>query len=278
MESFIHAIILGIIEGITEFLPISSTGHLILTGHALDFKDTAEVFTVVIQVGAIGAVLGYYRKDLWQRFIGLLHWQKEAVTFWTLLALGTIPAGIIGLALDSSMEHITTPAVIAWALIIGGIILWIVDRKPRGGMQAHGVHKQEDIDFSQITLKRALAIGAGQCVAIIPGVSRSGATIVSGLLSGLNRPTATAFSFYLSIPVLVMASAYKLVKHGDAIQTIPGGVTSLILGILFSFVTAWLAIAWLLKFIATHDFRPFAYYRIGFGIVLLILLGVGVIE
>jgi undecaprenyl-diphosphatase len=271
MYALLEAIILGIVEGITEFLPISSTGHLILTERVLEFKDSQDLFTVVIQVGAILAVIWFYRQDLTQKTAGLIRRERDAIRFWKLLALGTIPAGIVGLLLDKSMEHITTPGVIAAALILGGIILWLVDRRPTPRVRT----KNEQVDFRELSLRRALLIGLGQCVAIVPGVSRSGATIVSGLATGLNRPTATAFSFYLSIPVLILASGYKLAKYSDSIHTLPGGAGALIIGLIFAFITALFAISWLLKYISHHSFRPFAYYRIGLGLLVAALLATG---
>lgn len=268
MIEFLQALLLGVIEGITEFLPISSTGHLILTQELIGFKDTHELFTVVIQLGAIAAVVWYYRRDLWQKSVGLLRRESAALNFWKILALGTIPAGVIGLAFDKISTAISIPAVIAFALIIGGIILWLVDNKP--------VHRTEKlVSLDTITPKQALLVGLGQCVAMVPGVSRSGATIVSGLAVKLNRPTATAFSFYLSIPVLVLASAYKLAKYSADIPSISGGWAGIVIGLVAAFFTALLAVSWLLRYIAHHNFKPFAIYRIVLGILLLLAVSVG---
>jgi undecaprenyl-diphosphatase len=260
-----EAIILGIVEGLTEFLPVSSTGHLIIAGDILNFKDAQDIFTVVIQVGAIAAVIWYFRNDLAQRITGLLQRDKQAIRFWTLLVIATIPAGILGLLLDTYMEKITVPVVVAWALIVGGIILWLVDRKPV-------VQREIKPNIDGITTKQAWLVGLAQCVAMIPGVSRSGATIVGGLGAGMDRPTATAFSFYLSIPVLVMASAYKLVVHRDTVGDISGGLVAILVGILFAFITALAAVSWFLHYVSRHNFKPFAYYRIALGIIILIWL------
>lgn len=268
MIEFLQALLLGIVEGITEFLPISSTGHLILTRELINFKDTHELFTVVIQVGAIAAVIWYYRRDLWQKTVGLFRRDATAINFWKILTLGTIPAGIIGLAFDKVSSAISVPLVIALALIVGGVVLWLVDNKP---VRAHN----DPVELEQITAKQALLIGLGQCVAMVPGVSRSGATIVSGLAVKLNRPTATAFSFYLSIPVLVLASAYKLMKYSSDIPSITGGWTSIIVGLVAAFFTALLAVSWLLRYIAHHNFKPFAVYRIALGAILLLALAAG---
>ncbi|MCA9327077.1 undecaprenyl-diphosphate phosphatase [Candidatus Saccharibacteria bacterium] len=265
MIHILQAILLGIVEGVTEFLPISSTGHLIVAEKALGYHDVQDLFTVVVQVGAIAAVVWFYRQDLTEKTVGFFKRDAAALNFWKLLVVATIPAGIIGLALDKHMQSITTPGVVATTLILGGIVLWLVDRKP--------VHAGNDpVELGRITTKQALLVGLGQSVAIIPGVSRSGATIVSGLALGLNRPTATAFSFYLSIPVLVLASAYKLLKYHSDISALPGGLTALMFGLVAAFITALLSISWLLRYIAHHNFKPFAYYRIALGTLIFVLL------
>ncbi len=270
MLQLLQALILGIVEGITEFLPISSTGHLIVAEKAIGFHDNHELFTVVIQFGAIAAVIWFYRKDLIAKTIGLFRRETAAIRFWEILVIATIPAGIFGLLLDKHMQSITTPFVVACTLILGGIILWLVDRKP--------VHAHDDpVELEAVTRKQALLIGLGQSVAIIPGVSRSGATIVSGLALKLNRPTATAFSFYLSIPIMVLASAYKLMKYHSDISALPGGLPSLIVGLVAAFFTALLAISWLLRYIAHHNFKPFAIYRIVAGTVILLLLALNIL-
>lgn len=262
----IEAIILGIVEGLTEFLPISSTGHLILVEELLGFSDPEEIFAVVIQVGAIAAVIWYYRHDLWQRVKGLFHREKQAIRFWKLLAIGTLPASLLGLLIESQMDYIATPAVIAWALILGGIVLWLVDRKPVE-------RKKDEPKVDAIRWRQAWYVGIGQCLALVPGVSRSGATIISGLFAGMDRATATAFSFYLSIPVLVLASAYKLAKNPEAVADISGGALAILFGMIAAFCTALLAVAWLLRYISRHNFRPFAYYRIIAGIAVLVWTG-----
>jgi undecaprenyl-diphosphatase len=268
MIHILQAIILGIVEGVTEFLPISSTGHLIVAEKAVGYKDINELFTVVVQLAAIAAVVWFYRKDLVAKTLGFFRRDTAALNFWKILAIGTIPAGLFGLLLDSSMSSLTTPVVVGSMLIVGGVVLWVVDRKP--------VSRHDDsVDLADITTRQAVLVGLGQAVAIIPGVSRSGATIVSGLAVKLNRPTATAFAFYLSIPIMVMASGYKLLKYHSDVANLPGGFPALALGLAAAFVTALLAITWLLRYIAHHNFKPFAIYRIFAGAVILLLVAVG---
>ena len=265
MLYIIQAVILGIVEGITEFLPISSTGHLIVTQKLLGFKDQHDLYTVVIQLGAIAAVVWFYRQDLLEKTLGLFRKDTAALNFWKILIVGTIPAGVIGLLLDKSLEKFTTPLIVAVSLIVGAIVLWAVDNKP--------VASAEKADGAEtISVKNALLVGLGQCVAMIPGISRSGATIVSGLAVGLNRPTATALSFYLSIPVLMLASAYKLAKYHAEIPNITGGYAALSVGLIVSFMTALAAVSWLLRYIAHHNFRPFAIYRFVAGLAILLLI------
>jgi undecaprenyl-diphosphatase len=259
------AIILGIVEGVTEFLPISSTGHLIVAEKLLGFHDVQDMFTVVVQLGAILAVVWFYRQDLLQKLFGLLRWQAEAVRFWQVLIVATIPAGIIGLLLNDSMDRIAKPLVVGITLILGGIILWIVDHKP-------AKRTEQVIDIAGIPFKRALTVGLGQSIAIVPGVSRSGATIVTGLATGLNRPTATALSFYMSIPVMVLASGLKLTHGSSQLSELAGGSVALIAGVVAAFITALFSVSWLLKYISHHNFKPFAYYRIGAGIIILLLV------
>ncbi len=270
MLALIQAIVLGIIEGVTEFLPISSTGHLIVSEKILNFHDKNELFTVVIQLGAIAAVVWYYRKDLIEKTLGFFKRDKAALNFWLILAIGTVPAGIFGLLLDKPMQGLTIPFYVAVSLILGGIILWFVDRKPAG-------ERAPKTDLATITKKQAILVGLGQAIAIFPGVSRSGASIVTGLAVGLNRPTATAFSFYLSIPVMVLASGYKLVKYYDQVPNVTGGWPALIVGVIASFVTALFAIKWLLRYITRHNFRIFAIYRIVIGFIILFLIAAGIL-
>jgi undecaprenyl-diphosphatase len=244
----LQAILLGIIEGLTEFLPISSTGHLVVAEQAIGYKDAAEIFTVVIQIGAIAAVLWHYRRDLFERCRGLLQGGRGALTFWRNWIIATIPAGI------------------AASLIIGGLLIWLIEELHRSKLAPRQVR------LEQISVKQSLQIGLYQILALVPGVSRSGATIMGGLLSGLDRVTATAFSFYLSLPILILAGGLKLMKHHDMVGQITGGSAALIMATVAAFITALAAITWLLKYVAHHNFKPFAYYRIILGILILTVL------
>jgi len=266
MTAILHAILLGIVEGFTEFLPISSTGHLIVAEHVIGYKDTAQTFTVVVQLGAVAAVAWYYRNDLLKKLSGLFKGQKKAQKFWINLVIASIPAGFIGLLLDSTMEKYAVTSTVAVALIVGGFIL----------LGAEALFATKDVENRQeldsISPKQALGVGVAQVFALIPGVSRSGATIVGGMFAGLNRLTAATFSFYMSLPILGLASIYKLVKGREQLAALPGGVTALACGIIAAFISALFVVSWLLKYVSTHNFKPFAYYRILFGIFLLVLL------
>lgn len=267
MIHILQALVLGIVEGLTEFLPISSTGHLIITEKLLGYKDIDDLFTVVVQIGSISAVIWHYRLDLIEKTTGFFRRDKTAMNFWKIIVIGTIPAGIFGLLLDKTMNAMTTPLVIAISLILGGILMWIIDHKPVPQRRA-----ETEVVLTDISTKQALLVGCGQALAIVPGVSRSGATIMSGLLVKLDRPTATAFSFYLAIPVMVLATAYKLLKYHSDIASLPGGLPALVVGLIAAFVTGLMAVSWLLHYISQHNFKFFAYYRIGLGVILLALI------
>ena len=266
MEIF-QAIILGIIEGFTEFLPISSTGHLIVAEDLMNYKDTAEVFAVVIQMGAIAAVLWFYRMDLIDKVAGLLKRDKESVQFWMNWILATIPAGVIGFALKDKLSTYAVATTVAIALIVGGIIIWLIETYHTATKNPSG-----EAHLEKLTLSQAVKMGCYQVIALIPGVSRSGATIMGGLLSGVDRVTATAFSFYLSIPILLLAGTYQLIKHSDDLSSVAGGGPAIIAGTIAAFVTALISIKWLLHYVARHDFKIFAYYRIILGIIILLAL------
>jgi undecaprenyl-diphosphatase len=258
----LKAAIMGVVEGLTEFLPISSTGHLILAGSLLNFLDEAKrsVFEIAIQTGAIFAVVLVY----WQKIrstVVALPTQRQAQMFAWRVFLGFLPAVVLGLLFGKQIKaHLFNPVVVATTFIVGGfIILWAERRAP----SATRVMEADDM-----TWKDALKVGLVQCLAMIPGTSRSGATIIGGMLMGLSRKAATDYSFYLAIPTLVGAGAYSLYKE-RALLTM-GDVPLFAVGLVFSFISAWLCVRWLLRFISTHSFVGFAYYRIAFGVVVLI--------
>jgi undecaprenyl-diphosphatase len=266
----LNAVILGIVEGITEFLPISSTGHLIVAERALGFQDVNATFTVVIQIGAILAVVFYYWKDLLARVVGLFQGQPLALKFWLNLVIATVPAALIGLALSSLLSNFETPLVVGLALVIGGVILWVLETV-RGNKPAPA--EPDEVQIDSITPVQAFWIGLAQTLAVIfPGTSRSGASIVGGWLLGLNRVTATAFSFYLGLPILGLAGLYKLYKARDNLSLIPGGTPALLVGTLVSGIVAFFAVSWLLRYLSRNNFKGFAIYRIVAGSVILALV------
>lgn len=263
----LQAIILGIVEGLTEFLPISSTGHLIVASEVMNYKDTAKVFTVVIQLGAIAAVIWNYRIDLISKVTGLIKRDEQTLRFWAAWIAATIPGGLFGFLLRDKVSVFAVAATVGIALIIGGIAIWLIETYHSAAKNFSGKAR-----FEKITVKKALQVGLFQALAIIPGVSRSGASIMGGLLSGFDRVTAAAFSFYLSIPLLTLAGVYQLAKGDEGFDTVEGGAAAIIAGTLAAFITALLIIRWLLRYLSTHDFKIFAYYRIVLGIIILAAL------
>ena len=270
-----QALILGIIEGITEFLPISSTGHLLVSSQLIGAANTSGTFEIVIQLGAIIAVVIYYWKRLWAKLMELikhrdnfdLKSQDSPYRFWINLFIAFLPAAVVGLALhdliDSLLEDRYLQAyVIAFTLFVGGIVFWLVDRQPD---KVEG--KEGDLRGDNLTYSQAFWVGVSQCFALIPGVSRSGSTIVGGLLVGLNRAQATDFSFFLSIPTLGAATIYTLIKSYHKVLAV-GGMDALFIGTVVSFVVAFLSIGWLLRYLASNNLRGFAIYRMIAGVVI----------
>lgn len=258
---YLHALILGIIEGLTEFLPISSTGHLILAGSLLDFNDErGKLFEVVIQSGAILAVCWEYRQRLAQIARGV--WQRNdpaALRFVINIAIAFLPLALLGLAFGKMIKmHLFNAPVVATLLIVGGLaILWAERRK-------HSVRIQS---MEQLTPRDALAMGLFQALALMPGTSRSGATIIGGLLYGLSRKAATEFSFFLAMPTLILATLYELYRDRALLSMDDLGLW--VIGFCSAGISAFICVRWLLRFIAHHDFTPFAWYRIAFGLLIL---------
>ena len=265
----LKAAVMGIVEGLTEFLPISSTGHLILAGALLGFDDEkAKVFDIAIQTGAILAVIIVYWEKIKSTVIALPT-QRLARRFALNVLIAFFPAVLLGLLFGNAIKaHLFTPTVVASTFIIGGfIILWVEGwgRKP-----LHNGHPDDHariVNVESMTPLDALKVGLVQCLAMVPGTSRSGATIIGGMLLGMSRKAATDFSFYLAIPTLIGAGAYSLYKERALLSM--ADVPMFAVGLLFSFLSAWLCVRWLLRYIATHSFVVFAWYRIAFGIVVL---------
>ncbi len=266
MMEILQAIILGIIEGLTEFLPISSTGHLIVASDVMNYKDTAEIFTVVVQMGAIFAVIWFYRADLIQKISGFFKKEPASVKFIYFWALATIPVLVTGYLLKDYLTDLAVATTVGITLIMGGIAIWLIENYHKSA------EFSGDVNLQKITKKQAISVGLYQVIALIPGVSRSGATIMGGLVSGMDRVTATAFSFYLSIPVILLAGSYQLIKGRHDFGTVAGGGMALIVGTIVAFITALVAIKWLLKYVSRHDFKIFAYYRIIAGVLILLVV------
>jgi undecaprenyl-diphosphatase len=247
----LKAVVLGVVEGLTEFLPISSTGHLILAADLLDATgERWNVFNLVIQTGAMLAVVWEYRARFFKIDVGL--YRNLVVAF--------IPAAALGFLFSKYIKAYLFHAVpVALAFIVGGVIILIVERNPR---------KTSRVETAQaMTWLDALKVGVAQCFALIPGTSRSGATIIGGMLFGLSRKAATEFSFFLAVPTLVAAGMYDLWKNRDLLSAADIPVFGV--GSVVSFVSAFVVIRWLIRYVATHDFKPFAWYRIAFGLVVI---------
>ena len=268
IELLVKAAIMGVVEGLTEFLPISSTGHLILAGSLLGFDDAkAKVFDIAIQTGAILAVIIVY----WQKIratLVALPTERQAQKFALNVLIGFLPAVVLGLLFGKMIkEHLFTPTVVATTFILGGFVILWAERRPQSAARIHSVDDMSALD--------ALKVGLVQCMAMIPGTSRSGATIVGGMLLGLSRKAATDFSFFLAIPTLIGAGVYSLYKERALLSM--ADLPMFAVGLFFSFISAWLCVRWLLRYISTHDFVPFAWYRIAFGIAVLVTAWLGLV-
>ena len=264
----LKAAIMGVVEGLTEFLPISSTGHLILAGALLGFDDAkAKVFDIAIQTGAIFAVILVY----WERIrttVAALPTQRQAQRFALNVLIGFLPAVVLGLLLGKAIKaHLFTPVVVASTFIVGGFIILWAERRQQQAVRIQSVDEMGPLD--------ALKVGLVQCLAMVPGTSRSGATIIGGMLLGLSRKAATDYSFFLAIPTLIGAGVYSLYKERALLSV--ADVPLFTVGLVFSFISAWLCVRWLLRYISSHSFVPFAYYRIVFGLVVLLTAWSGLV-
>ena len=264
MIEYLVAVLLGIVEGVTEFLPVSSTGHLILASELMGYNAAQwAVFNVAIQPGAILAIVVLYWRTFLTVIRGLLKWEKESVAFVRNLLIAFIPAVVLGLAFADQIDALLENAVVvAWALIAGGIAILVIERLVKPG---------EAVGISGVTVGQSIKISLVQCLAMVPGVSRSGATIMGAMSLGIERRTAADFSFFLALPTLTGATVLQLYKHRDAITADSLGLIAV--GFVVSFVTALVVVKAFLAVVQRHGFAPFGWYRIVAGAAALIWLG-----
>ena len=270
--TFFTALVLGIVEGLTEFLPVSSTGHLIVTGSLLGYTgEQAKTFEIVIQAGAILAVCWEFRAKLAMVLRGLLS-DRGAQRFAANLVIAFLPAAVLGLAFGKAIKaHLFAPIPVACAFIAGAFVIIWAERRQKARPETVRIASIDDMRWSD-----ALKVGCAQALALVPGTSRSGATIIGGMLFGLSRVAATEFSFFLAIPTLFAATLYSLWKDASLIgaQSLPAfGV-----GFAAAFVSAFACVRWLIRYVAHHDFIPFAWYRIAFGAVVLLTAYAGIVK
>lgn len=260
LSDLLKALILGVVEGLTEFLPISSTGHLILTADLLGFNtETGKVFTIVIQTGAILAICWEYRVKIATVLLGLFKRETAAIKFTVNLAIAFLPLAVLGLIFGKAIKaHLFKPIPVALAFIVGALIIFWAEKRE---------HKIRVTDVDDLRFVDALWLGLAQAFALIPGTSRSGSTIIGGLLIGLSRKAAAEFSFFLAIPTLILASLYDIYKHRDLFQD--GDLSVFAVGMVAAFISALLAVRGLLRYISHHDFTIFAWYRIVFGLTVI---------
>ena len=265
----VKAAIMGIVEGLTEFLPISSTGHLILAGSLMGFVGgKAKVFEIAIQTGAIFAVMLVYWQKIRDTLVELPS-SRQAQKFALNVLIGFLPAVVLALLFGKYVqEHLFTPVIVATTFILGGFVILWAEKRPAAATRVQSVDDMTALD--------ALKVGLVQCFALVPGTSRSGSTIIGGMLMGLSRKAATDFSFFLAMPTLIGAGVYSLYKERALLSM--ADVPLFAVGLIFSFISAWLCVRWLLRFISTNSFVPFAWYRIVFGIIVLVTAYTGIVE
>jgi undecaprenyl-diphosphatase len=277
----IKAFFLGIIEGLTEFIPVSSTGHLILIGDWINFQSSSgKVFEVVIQFGSILAVMWIFRARLWQLIYGTFTGVRTEMLFTRNLIVAFLPAAVIGAIFISKIKALFYhPGVVAVTLVLGGFVMLFVERKSHGPVAA-APHPAADDSVAQvrasahtleeISWKQALGVGVAQCLAMVPGVSRSGSTIIGGMIAGIQRKTATEFSFFLAMPTMLGAAVYDSYKNMALLSQ--HDVSAIVVGFIAAFLSALLVVRAVLRFVANHTYRAFAWYRIALGIVVAAVL------
>jgi len=256
---FLKGLLLGIVEGVTEFIPVSSTGHLILAGNLLGLDDErAKVFEIFIQLGAILSIVWLYRDKL-SGVIREMPWRGTARKFAVNLMVAFLPSAVFGLILHKAIKaYLFNPVTVAAALVVGGVAILLIERRK----QISQVNSTDDI-----TLRQAAGVGLAQCLALFPGVSRSGATIMGGLVIGLDRKVAAEFSFFLAIPTMFAATGYDLLKNRGILSVTD--IPLFVVGFVTAFLSALIVVKAFLKYVSKHDFKSFAYYRIIFGLVVL---------
>jgi undecaprenyl-diphosphatase len=276
----LKAFFLGVIEGFTEFIPVSSTAHLLIIGNWINFSSgNDKVFEVVIQFGSILAVIWIFRARVWQLVMGTLRGERSEVMFTRNLLIAFLPAAVVGAVMISYIKMLFHhPGVFVVTLVLGGFIMLWVERTPGYAKQsvAGGAVNPGDATVAaqratahtleQITWKQALVVGVAQCLAMIPGTSRSGATIISGMIAGIDRRTATEFSFFLAMPTMLAATVYDLYRNSGELTTLQ--TEGIVVGFIAAFVSALFVVRAVLRFVSRHTYRPFAWYRIGLGMVL----------
>lgn len=269
------ALILGVVEGLTEFLPISSTGHLILVGNLLNFNDDrGKAFEIIIQFGAIMAVCWEYRARL-LKVTSTLFSSRQSQKFALNVIIACIPAMGLGLIFGKYIKtHLFSAVPVAMAFIVGALVIFWAEYR-----QTRSTHVKKIDSIDQLTIFDAFKVGIAQCAALIPGTSRSGATIIGGMLFGLPRAVATEFSFFLAIPVIGGASAYEILKIAGSSTTVSFGefAPALLVGFVAAFISAFICVRWLIHYVAHHNFIPFAWYRIIFGMLVLITSYTGIV-
>lgn len=279
----LKALFLGIVEGFTEFIPVSSTAHLLLIGDWINFSSgNDKVFEVVIQFGSILAVIWIFRQRLWTLISGTLRGVPSEVIFTRNLLIAFLPAAVIGALFISYIKALFhNPAIFVVMLVGGGLIMLWVERKPqyaKHGIQSAGSDAADSVasqhatafTLEQITWKQALVVGFAQCLAMIPGTSRSGATIISGMIAGVQRKTATEFSFFLAMPTMLAATVYDLYRNAGALDN--SQIGAIVVGFVAAFISALVLVRAVLRFISRRTYRPFAWYRIVLGLVVMLWL------
>jgi undecaprenyl-diphosphatase len=284
------AIVLGMIEGFTEFIPVSSTAHLLLIGDWIDFSSGSDkVFEVVIQFGSILAVMWIFRARLWQLMRGALAGERSEVLFLRNLLIAFLPAAVVGAIMIKFIKALFhNPGVFVVTLIVGGLIMLWVERKPQYAKNLNGYGEGDGAvqalnpydsvasqratarSLEEITWKQALVVGFAQCLAMVPGTSRSGATIISGMIAGIQRKTATEFSFFLAMPTMLAATVYDLYRNSGALSDTE--MTAIVFGFCAAFISALIVVRAVLQFVSKRTYRPFAWYRIALGLVVLLWL------